>query len=53
MTAKHILKLARLGTYNSNHFFRVDKVHSARHIHLICAGMTWGDCCITAGLILR
>ena len=25
MTAAHILKLAKLGGYNSNHFFRVDK----------------------------
>lgn len=25
MTTDHILKLAKLGGYNSNHFFRVDK----------------------------
>ena len=25
VTAAHILKLAKLGGYNSNHFFRVDK----------------------------
>lgn len=25
VTTEHILKLAKLGGYNSNHFFRVDK----------------------------
>ena len=25
VTSAHILRLARLGAYNSNHFFRVDK----------------------------
>ena len=48
MTAKHILKLAKLGTYNSNHFFRVDKVHRARPIPLVRAGLAWNHACMPA-----
>ena len=37
VTSDHILKLAKLGGYNSNHFFRVDKGFVAQ-----TAGVTGG-----------
>lgn len=57
-TAAHILKLVKLGGYNGNHFFRVDKGFVAQTASVVGGRSAKLDikqqvCCSSAGAMAR